>query len=203
MLVELIPGETPWIRLTAESQQDAHRLGVLEERLGREGYKLWSGEQGTGLVHLAVRPMTEEEERLLVQQRPTLRLSQKHDRLLHYVRRLECACPEPGAAPVCERCQALADVTDWEPGANPREAREGKPSQAGQCRRCADCLSYSHHWLPDPSPHHVWDYACKHCPVKGDECPDCDGEGCDVCDGEGVILLDPEELKKANTTNAE
>lgn len=130
MLVELIPGETPWIQLTAESHLDAHRLGMMEERLGREGFELWTGDGGTNLVHLAIRPMRQEEEKLLRVEGPTRRLVEKHDRLLHFVRRLECSCSLDRCAPQCERCQVLADVTTWKPGEDPRAVREGEDAEA-------------------------------------------------------------------------
>lgn len=75
-----------------------------------------------------------------------------------------------------------------------------------KCRRCSECKNYSHHWLPNPdfgndedeeAEHSMREYVCKHCPMTGNECPECYGSGatepddvCSSCDGEGVIPFD-------------
>jgi hypothetical protein len=175
--MQVMRDRTNWIYLTAETLQDACQLGGLMRDFSDFQIHTADGQE----ISLGLRVMTLEEEKLLRMELPQRRLAQKHDRLLHYVRRLDCSCPDPGAAPVCERCQVLADVTDWQPG--------GEATEAAQCRRCSECPDYSHHWLEDPGSHHAWDFVCKHCPAKGSECPDCHGSGCDPCNGEGVILI--------------
>lgn len=76
------------------------------------------------------------------------------------------------------------------------------------CRRCSECAGMSHHWTPDPlaPDDDEWepgDYACKHCPRRGNDCEACSGLGtpageaagmvCGACDGEGVIPLTEED----------
>lgn len=74
-----------------------------------------------------------EEEKLLRVEGPTRRLVEKHDRLLHFVRRLECSCSLDRCAPQCERCQVLADVTTWKPGEPVVCLPDGLPF----CKECA------------------------------------------------------------------
>ena len=57
------------------------------------------------------------------------------------------------------------------------------------CKKCGECDGMSHHWLPDlVEDVNAGDYACKHCTVRGSQCPDCDGGGCLHCWEEGVVL---------------
>lgn len=73
-----------------------------------------------------------------------------------------------------------------------------------KCRKCHECSGNSHHWIPnsrvgitenEPS------WVCKHCQVKGEDCPTCSGFGCSgappdggdtclVCRGEGVLSVE-------------
>jgi len=67
---------------------------------------------------------------------------------------------------------------------------------ARTCRRCTTCEDFEHHWLEDPQPDVVTDWACKHCPARGVECPVCDGdedeaEDCDTCGGAMVVRAEP------------
>lgn len=58
------------------------------------------------------------------------------------------------------------------------------------CRWCSECEGSFHHWM-----FNGYEYVCKHCSAKGDECSTCFGEGiepgtadefCGGCDGEGI-----------------
>lgn len=62
------------------------------------------------------------------------------------------------------------------------------------CRRCSECRDCSHHWIPDlmaddDPEYEPGEYACKHCDVRGNACPECSGDGCTTCGGEGVLSL--------------
>lgn len=72
-----------------------------------------------------------------------------------------------------------------------------------KCRRCFECKGRSHHWMENTEAEHPEDaeYLCKHCEIKGTECPDCDGDGysrkpslgdepCELCKGEGVLEME-------------
>lgn len=64
------------------------------------------------------------------------------------------------------------------------------------CRRCTTCEDYEHHWVEDPQPNVITDWACQHCPARGVECPVCDGDedeavDCDVCGGAMVVRAEP------------
>lgn len=65
-----------------------------------------------------------------------------------------------------------------------------------ECRRCSDCIGCEHHWVDDlvfengdGEGEPVGDHVCKHCPVCGLTCDDCDGEGCWACGNEGVKVV--------------
>lgn len=69
---------------------------------------------------------------------------------------------------------------------------------ATKCRRCFECQTSNHHWLPVCDPHREdVDAECKHCDQEARECRTCQGTGeglldddlCGDCDGEGYIPL--------------
>lgn len=79
-------------------------------------------------------------------------------------------------------------------------------AKSQECRRCSECQFAEHHWLSNPyfgdeeAPvgQHEYEYACKHCPAKGEECRGCQGSGrghgdqgeCVFCGGFGVVATE-------------
>lgn len=81
-----------------------------------------------------------------------------------------------------------------------------------ECRRCGDCIGADHHWMDEltfdprlsPTADPVGDRVCKHCPVVGMTCEECDGFGmidgeneagqdieadCPKCEGVGILIV--------------
>ncbi len=68
-------------------------------------------------------------------------------------------------------------------------------SDVPQCRRCSECEGQEHHWIESYCEESNTYYACKHCPVVGDPCLECeggldpDGSACPACGGVGVVNI--------------
>jgi hypothetical protein len=86
------------------------------------------------------------------------------------------------------------------------------------CRRCSECEGRLHHWIEDPldpadEDFEPGDYCCKHCEVRGEECPNCvDGIAlcdcefasqvcecpqCEWCKGEAVVPMSDQDYDQA------
>lgn len=84
------------------------------------------------------------------------------------------------------------------------------------CPRCGECIGCEHHWMEELTyaagdeaaewlaQEPIGDRVCKHCPVVGMTCDECDGHGevervnehdvdfmidCPVCDGAGIVVV--------------